>query len=169
MEQITKKQFVEKYASCKVYVGDKGTQILKQMLKAGFVWDDGTDDLIDNDHPYVLMEDGRITTACLVSAFYGWPYREVKAEEILDMEIVAPTERQFEPFEKVLVREETDEVWQCDFFSHHAIDPEDEYLYHCVGGSYDYCIPYKGNKRLLGTTDAPSGDIDEVFAEEYHD
>lgn len=54
------------------------------------------------------------------------------------------------PFDKVLVRSVDSEKWKCDFFSNY----EETYLckFKCVGCNYQYCIPYKGNEHLLGTT-----------------
>ena len=58
----------------------------------------------------------------------------------------------FEPFDKVLVRD-NDKKWCTDFFSH--FDSEEKYQpFICVGGMTDECIPYnEQTKHLLGTTD----------------
>lgn len=58
------------------------------------------------------------------------------------------TKPQFKPFDKVLVRDGDDDKWVCDIFSH--IDEND--CYYCVGTRWHQCIPYEGNKHLLGTT-----------------
>lgn len=52
------------------------------------------------------------------------------------------------PFDKVLVRNNDDDEWVCDIFSH--IDELD--FYYCVGTSWEQCIHYEGNEHLLGTT-----------------
>lgn len=52
------------------------------------------------------------------------------------------------PFDKVLVRDGDDDKWVCDIFSH--IDEND--CYYCVCTRWHQCIPYEGNKHLLGTT-----------------
>lgn len=52
------------------------------------------------------------------------------------------------PFDKVLVRNNDDDEWVCDIFSH--IDEQD--FYYCVGTRWEQCIPYEGNEHLLGTT-----------------
>lgn len=52
------------------------------------------------------------------------------------------------PFDKVLVRNNDDDEWVCDIFSH--IDEHD--LYYCVGTRWEQCIHYEGNEHLLGTT-----------------
>lgn len=61
-------------------------------------------------------------------------------------------DHQFKPFEKVLVRDEEDDEWVCDIFSH--IDELHE-LYYCVGTIWKQCIPYEENEHLLGTTNKP--------------
>ena len=62
-------------------------------------------------------------------------------------------ERKFEPFEKVLVRDQKADKWTVDLYGFE--EKEDGYNYQCVGGCCVYCIPYKGNEHLLGTTNNP--------------
>lgn len=53
----------------------------------------------------------------------------------------------FDPFDKVLVRNSTQCCWSADFFSskYHNI-------FYCVGGNYAQCIPYnKETQHLVGT------------------
>lgn len=57
-------------------------------------------------------------------------------------------ETELKPFDKVLVRNNDDDEWVCDIFSH--IDEYD--FYYCVGTRWEQCIPYEGNEHLLGTT-----------------
>ena len=75
--------------------------------------------------------------------------------ETLEVEnIVAnPPEHKFEPFEKVLVRDQKTDKWTVDLYGFK--EKEDGYNYQCVGGCCVYCIPYKGNEHLLGTTNNP--------------
>lgn len=61
------------------------------------------------------------------------------------------------PFDKVLVRSDNSDIWQCDFFS--LYNPKCSNRFHCIGAWYNICIPYIGNEHLLGTTD----DCDEYF------
>ena len=56
----------------------------------------------------------------------------------------------FEPFQKVLVRDNCDDKWKADYFSHYNGD-NCLFSYCCVGGSYKECVAYKGNEHLLGT------------------
>lgn len=51
----------------------------------------------------------------------------------------------FKPFDKVLVRDEENDIWEASFF----IRKEGE-LYECIlGFKYKQCIPFEGNEHLL--------------------
>ena len=60
----------------------------------------------------------------------------------------------FKPFDKVLVRDDEDEVWKADYFSHYEWDDKIA-PYVCVGSYFRQCIPYEGNEHLLGTDKSP--------------
>lgn len=53
---------------------------------------------------------------------------------------------ELKPFDRVLVRNRNTQRWDADLFGFKSI------FYHCVGGSWNFCIPYIGNESLLGTT-----------------
>lgn len=57
------------------------------------------------------------------------------------------TKYQFKPFEKVLVRDNSNEAWRAAFFSY--INEDKRYV--TTSMAWKYCIPYKGNESLLGT------------------
>lgn len=60
--------------------------------------------------------------------------------------------QEFKPFDKVLMRNEDNQLWRGCLFSHYRKDFYFPYV--CVGCSaYKQCIPYEGNEYLLGTTD----------------
>ena len=52
------------------------------------------------------------------------------------------------PFDKVLVRDDKEDLWFANIFSYRHRD-----MYYCLGECYRYCIPYEGNEKLLGTMD----------------
>ena len=55
------------------------------------------------------------------------------------------------PFDKVLVRNENYQVWQCDLFSH-IKNGGIQFMYRCVSSSHKCCIPYNDDtKHLVGT------------------
>lgn len=59
---------------------------------------------------------------------------------------------EFKPFDKVLGRNEKDDVWEAELFSHYK--EESQYPFRCIGFCRKYCIPYnKETAHLLGTTD----------------
>ena len=60
------------------------------------------------------------------------------------------------PYDKVLVWDNKGEFWCCDLFSN-IKKGETDYPYLCVGGTFEYCIPYNDEtKHLVGTNeDAP--------------
>lgn len=61
------------------------------------------------------------------------------------------------PFDKVLVRDESYQVWQCDLFSH-IKNSGIQFMYRCVSSSYKCCIPYNDDtKHLVGTTEEAPG------------
>lgn len=105
-----------------------------------------------NDNPIVALreEEGReFSTGYAVDGRYV--FRSDKEYDLL-LEVNASVE-DLKPFDKVLVRDNDDEVWWCDLFSH--IDNEDDYKFCCVGRFYKQCIPFEGNEHLLGTNDKP--------------
>lgn len=57
----------------------------------------------------------------------------------------------FNPFDRVIGRDDNTEMWCCDFFSHMT----EEGQYECTGGYYNQCLPYKGNEHLVGTSNSP--------------
>lgn len=62
------------------------------------------------------------------------------------------TKCEFKPFDKVLGRNEKDNVWEAELFSHYK--EESQYPFCCIGFSRKYCIPYnEETAHLLGTTD----------------
>lgn len=57
----------------------------------------------------------------------------------------------FKPFDKVLVKYQSNEKWSINLFSYY--DEEDkDYPYVCLDGRYCYCVPYEGNEYLVGKT-----------------
>lgn len=59
--------------------------------------------------------------------------------------------QEFKPFDKVLVRDNSDEKWAISMFSYY--DQEDDiFPYVCIGNRYCQCIPYNGQtEHLIGT------------------
>ena len=59
---------------------------------------------------------------------------------------------ELKPFDKVLVRDGKDEIWEPAFFFRN-LSQFNGYNYQTIGGEWRvYCVPYIGNESLLGTT-----------------
>lgn len=65
---------------------------------------------------------------------------------------VPDNDPQFKPFDKVLVRDSSDDEWTATFFSHYRYYDGKEYFYTSTGTNWRKCIPYEGNEHLVGTT-----------------
>ena len=77
---------------------------------------------------------------------------DAEKKEIVDLK----PKCEFKPFDKVLGRNEKDEVWEAELFSHYR--EESQYPFRCIGFSRKYCIPYnEETAHLLGTTDEWEG------------
>ena len=66
---------------------------------------------------------------------------------------VPDNEPQFKPFDRVLVRNDDEEIWQPRLYEMYSGGTEKHYCQDGVG--YLQCIPYEGNKHLVGTTNNP--------------
>ena len=57
-----------------------------------------------------------------------------------------------QPFDKVIVRNCSNYIWNVDFYSCKYANAE--YSYGCIGNAYRFCIPYNDDtKHLVGTID----------------
>lgn len=82
-----------------------------------------------------------------MDSFSKHEYKEIKADDILSINT-----EELHLFDKVLVRDNDDEIWKCDLFSH--IDKNEKYnKYICIRSCWEQCIPYQGNEHLVNTTD----------------
>lgn len=59
--------------------------------------------------------------------------------------------QKFKPFDKVLVRNATNDKWSINLFSYY--DEKNKYFpYVCLDGCYVYCVPYETNEYFVGKT-----------------
>ena len=59
--------------------------------------------------------------------------------------------KSLKPFDKVLTRDNDNNEWGCEFYSHYRTNIP-HYKYACSSGSYHQCIPYnEETKHLVGT------------------
>ena len=66
-------------------------------------------------------------------------------------------ENVFQPYQRVLVRNDNFQVWIADFFSHIEKTFNNHTVYITTGGKHWLkCIPYVGNENLHNTTNSAS-------------
>ncbi len=74
---------------------------------------------------------------------------DAEKKEVVDLK----PKVEFKPFDKVLVRDNEDDIWEVSLFGY-----KDELYYRCDNGiPWIQCIPYDGNEHLLGTTNNVEG------------
>lgn len=116
----------------------------------------------NNNYPVVALclcgEDGaeHIQTFT-IDGYYTSTSKQNGKKPRLFIEIEEEVEPQFEPFQKVLVRDVDSQLWRPAFFSRiRHEEAKSAYKYVCIGsGCYVQCIPYEGNEDLVNTTNSP--------------
>ena len=81
----------------------------------------------------------------------GNEFMEIIKEEYKELTL-SKKEYKFEPFDKVLVRDDDKNIWKVDFFSHKTEGTFSPFK--TVGNYYRQCVPYnEETKHLVGTAD----------------
>ena len=124
-------------------------------------------EICDNNNGYhIRMKDGFVSLRDLLFTKEGFYFSNEGAECLLFpskdqrdwSKFTAPwyKKEKFDPntlksFDRVLLREDCDDEWACDIFSH--LNETRNFV--CTGScSYVFCIPYNDDtKHLVGTTD----------------
>lgn len=114
-----------------------------------------------NGKDVTFTSDGRILleypdAECVL--FPSKDQRDWSKFEVTDQATDQKQETELKPFDKVLVRNNDDDEWVCDIFSH--ID--EIAFYYCVGTRWEQCIHYEGNEHLLGTTKNQKNDTNNI-------
>ncbi len=104
------------------------------------------------DYPFLYVDYFGILSFCNhMCAFTNHRYKEISDEVILSMEERKDYSKyEFKPLEPVLVRENKEVCWKLNFHSHY-VDENKCYKFATTSGIFVYCIPYKGNEKLLNT------------------
>lgn len=136
-------------------------QILFDSIKAnGYRWNEETKSLekLINKNKFVIgaiVTNGKIKGKICLRDGDSYVLEDgthIFFNEVHNWELV-PTKfdvTTLKPFDKVLVRDNNEQFWTCDWFSFH--DTKQVYPFACVGHYVSQCIPYEGNQHLLGTT-----------------
>jgi hypothetical protein len=108
----------------------------------------GTEEVCYTDCFVKASDEERAVFIANAEKYYNGKYNP----DTLQVEPVKST-CSFKPFDKVLVRDEEEDLWYANFFSHYNED-EKCYPYSCIDTHYRYCIPYNEHTaHLLGTSD----------------
>ena len=137
-------------------------EIFKYYKNNGDLYDraslDNTNQILDISGRYRIGKDEiteiRLATEAEKQQLFSALKKEGKAwdsekKQIVDLKTKVD---ELKPFDKVLVRDGKDEIWEPAFFFRY-LSQFSGYNYQTVGGEWRvYCIPYIGNESLLGTT-----------------
>ena len=146
------------FVKCK---GSAFIEIFNYSKKNGDLYDraslDTTNQILDISGRYIIFKDEiteiRLATEEEKKQLFSALAKEGKAWDSDKKAIVdLKPEVELKPFDKVLVRDGKDEIWEPSFFFRY-LSQFSGYNYQTVGGEWRvYCIPYIGNESLLGTT-----------------
>lgn len=137
-------------------------EIFKYSKNNGDLYDraslDTTNQILDISGRYRIGKDEiteiRLATESEKQQLFSALKKEGKAWDSEKKQIVDLNTKvdELKPFDKVLVRDGKDEIWEPAFFFRY-LSQFSGYNYQTVGGEWRvYCIPYIGNESLLGTT-----------------
>ena len=122
---------------------------------------DITNQILDISGKYIIRKDEitelRLATEEEKKQFFSALAKKVKAWDAEKKQIVDLKQKcEFKPFDRVITRNDDDDIWTANIFSH--MDSHGEYVtIGCVGG-YTYCIPYnEETAKLIGTTNNVDG------------
>lgn len=112
----------------------------------------GEEDVCDTECFVKANDEQKTLFIAAAEKYYGGKY-DPETLQVEPVKVVEP-KCSFKPFDKVLVRDDEEDVWKADYFSHYE---EDDKIapYVCVGSYYKLCIPYEGSEHLLGTDKSP--------------
>ena len=140
-------------------------EIFEYSKKNGDLYDhaslDITNQILDISGKYRISKDEitelRLATEAEKQQLFSALEKEGKAWDSEKKQIVDLKQKcEFKPFDRVITRNDDDDIWTANIFSH--MDSHGEYVtIGCVGG-YTYCIPYnEETAKLIGTTNNVEG------------
>ena len=122
---------------------------------------DITNQILDISGKYIIRKDEitelRLATEEEKKQLFSALANKGKAWDAEKKQIVDLKQKcEFKPFDRVITRNDDDDIWTANIFSH--MDSHGEYVtIGCVGG-YTYCIPYnEETAKLIGTTNNVDG------------
>lgn len=104
--------------------------------------------------PKGLFLDGRIVRGLVFKSNDSSDSEEEEEKEPKTVFSPSDKEKKLKPFQQVLVRDDDEEEWDIEIFSHYNNEAENFPYATLDGGVWMQCIPYEGNEELFGTTKA---------------
>jgi hypothetical protein len=124
------------------------TAVQYHAFELGYKWASVGKEAAWLNSPYLFFDEGGIIThvgAGDKPYFEGHCGTLISAADFLLLNM-GP---EFQPGDKVLVRDFDDQMWTLDTYSHREDNPD--YPYRCLESFWRQCLPYEGNECLLGT------------------
>ena len=114
------------------------------IVAIAILYTDGDLKIYNNSSAYRLSKEITLASIKDRNKFYSTLVRE---GYIYDKEQHKFVRQEFKPFDKVLVKNNSENPWKPDIYLNYI---EDIYShYRCTSGYYRLCIPYEGNEYLL--------------------
>lgn len=149
---------LEDLKETKIYLSNVEDRIKfqKKVFNLGVEWCDSGKSVANTEHMfYYIDSDLRLSYTDIFdkSSFIGDNRKQIFLDEVLAIE--DPKEVcEFNPFDKVLVRNSNFGQWRAKFFSHYDYE-NDSFPYVTTDAiSFGICIKYEGNEHLLMTSDS---------------
>lgn len=146
---FVEKAFIESAKWADANPNKKLVYTKKELLDMGFRFDQNGNISIPQE-----IEERKKLFEAIKENGYKWNAETKTLEKLIEQKFDITT---LKPFDKVLVRDNDEQMWTTDIFSFY--NEKHVYHYMCVGHYTNQCIPYEGNEHLLGKTD----DCDEFY------
>lgn len=146
-----------------VFSAHESEHLQKKLFEIGCRWLHSNKIICHTEHPFLMVDEFLNIRYRIYSEFESFSQeknRFIETDRIFNVEIQQEPKKEpkskfdpktLQPFDKVLVRESDDDIWECDFFSQLFKTPG---FYRCVGQDWEQCIPYNDEtKHLVDTRD----------------
>ena len=143
---MKKEEARQSLVNTKVYVAGKSAEIQKKLFELGFKWFISDETTVQHpNEPFLTIKEIGIQCADDMEYFTEHTNKEVTADYILNL--TWKDKPEFNPFDKVLVRDYNCEVWRPRYY-YDACDRMGVEIRRHI-------ISYEGNEHLAWKTDKP--------------
>lgn len=157
-------------SNCRIATSTEKELFYNKLQESGYFWNDEInflekykfkvgDRICKKSDKHSWVKIARITDTCYIDEHrtFSIPIEKQDEWELYTIKFDITT---LKPYDKVLVRYFNDNAWKSSLFSHLDVGLKNgTHKFAIIGTSAPYCIPYKGNEHLVGTTN----DCDEYY------